>query len=340
MMTYASTPNTRQTTRGFTLVEVSISMVVVGLILTIGTLMIPRIAFQYQEQATYDRMDRIHKAISAYAQKHNRVPCPADPDVTILTQPYGTERGSGAAGTAQGSCPTLASRQGIIPFRTLGLTLDDIEDSFGNFITYKVSATSSQIRNPATDFINNWCRTQPVWHNGVNDIDPEKAAFCCTALQANNIAEVDQDLQIEGPFGPLPRSSRAPATSVNYGGSIGEYSRTTSPVPAAATLQNTFRPSIPAYVLISHGANGIGSYRDNGLQKPGRWRSNHERFNSLNTTRRVFVQDNSSYMPSAADPGIGTKQRLYRSRLDDIVSWMTPAQTYAYTGNASCMEPR
>lgn len=329
------TPRPRASEKGFTLVEITISMVIIGFLLSMGALLIPRLAAEFQEAGTYERMDRIHKAMSAYVQKYNRVPCPAEPNQADTTQPFGTERGSGGGGNNFGSCPAIRTRHGIVPFRTLGLTLEDAKDSFGNFFTYKVSGTSSRVRNAGAEYINNWCRTDPVWYNGA-DIDPEKAAFCCGSLPNNNINFINQDLQIEGPFGAMPQSMRTP----NYGGLLAEYSRTIDPVPTSVNLIDTFRPTPTAYVLISHGRNGIGSYTDTGLQRPGQFRSNLERFNTLNTTRRVFVQDNVAYNPTAADPGTGVKQRIDRNRNDDIVSWMSVAQVYAYTGNASCMEPR
>lgn len=332
--THRPAPNTRANA-GFTLVEITIAMVIVGFLLTTGALLIPRLAAEFQEAGTYERMDRVHKAISAYVQQYNRVPCPAEPNQNDTTQPFGTERGSGGGGANFGSCTTTQSRHGIVPFRTLGLTLEDAKDSFGNFFTYKVSGTASRVRNAGAEYISNWCRTDPIWYNAA-DIDPEKAAFCCSSLPSNNINFINQDLQVEGPFGPMPGSMRTPG----FGGQLAEYSQTSGGAPSGATLQNTFRPTPTVYVLISHGRNGFGSYMDSGVQRPGQFRSNLERFNSLNTTRRVFVQDNVAYTPTGGDPGTGVKQRIDRSRNDDIVSWMNAAQVYAYTGNASCMEPR
>lgn len=323
--------------QGFTLVEISISLVIIGLLLSMGTLIIPRLAFQFQEEGTYRKFDTVHRAISLYTQRYNRVPCPAEPNAATTTQPYGSERGSGAAGNNQGQCNTQASRHGIVPFRTLGLSIEDAKDSFGNFFTYKVSGTSSRQRASTTEYISQWCRTVPQWHNTAFDLDPEKAAFCCGSLMSNNIAWVNQDLSVEGPFGPMPKTMR----NINrHGGATGEYTRTSSGPPNEAQLRNDFRPSFVAYALISHGSNGYGSYNNAGTQKPGQWLSNRERDNARNTQRRVFVPDNTADVPNAGDPGVGIKRPFDRSEIDDIVSWKTPAQAYAYVGNQSCFAPR
>lgn len=331
---------TRRNEGGFTLVEVAISVVILSFILGIGATLIPRLAHQYQEEGTYERMQLIHKAISTYAQKHNRIPCPAEPDTTITAQPFGTERGSGANGQNIGACTSQASRHGIVPFRTLGLTLEDVRDSFGNFFTYRVSRTPTMAFNPATGYLNNWCRSLPRWHDGVNDLDPEKAAFCCGHSPSNAISGwIAQDISVEGPFGPLPHSRR---NINNYGGTLAEYSQVGDPVPTQATLQNTFVPSFAAYALISHGPNGLGSYnREDGTQKQGRYLSNYEEDNATPAIAVTYVQDNTVDDPNAGDPGAGIKDALDFSQIDDIISWRSPFQIYGMAGqHASCAEAR
>jgi len=331
-----------QRAAGFTIVEMAIALVIIGSILAIGTALIPRLAFQFQKDGTYDRMQIVHKALSSYAQKHHRIPCPAEPVPTIVTQPYGTERGSGGNGQNIGICTTNQARHGIIPFRTLGLSYDDALDSFGNLFTYRVSRTPTVAPNPAagTDFINNWCRTVPKWRNtgGGNDLDPEKAAFCCGHLPSNAIAAwINQDTNVQSAFGPLPNSTR---NIVNYGGALAEYSQNGAAAPNQVTLRDRFRPSFAAYTLISHGPNGVGSYDVTGTSRPGAFLSLREQDNANSNLNTTYVQDNSEDAPNAGDPGVGVKQPLNLSQIDDIVSWRSPFQTYGAVGNASCLEAR
>lgn len=326
---------------GFTLVEIAISMVIISSIIAMGVTLIPRLAYDFQEKGTYQKIEYVHRAISAYAQKYNRIPCPAEPNQAVAAEPFGTERGSGAAGQNIGACTTLARRQGIVPWRTLGLNYEDIKDNFGNLLTYRVSETPTRVFNAGTDELNNWCRTEPKWNDGVNDIDPDKAAFCCGFSQAGNMAAtLATDIRVEGPFGPLPDSSRNIA---NHGMNDAEYSATTDPTPTSADLQNMFRPSYAAYALISHGPNGRGSYDFRGTQVTAPaaiFLSNEERNNALNTTTVTYVQDNTFDVPNAADPGVGIKQPLDFLNIDDIVSWRNPFQIYSGVGHASCAEAR
>ena len=91
---------------------------------------------------TQGKIDKISRAIDFYATQNYRVPCPAAPNMTITTQPFGYESGSGAAGdqTPDG-CSTTANSitNGIVPWKTLGLPVDLAIDAWGNYITYAVS---------------------------------------------------------------------------------------------------------------------------------------------------------------------------------------------------------
>jgi prepilin-type N-terminal cleavage/methylation domain-containing protein len=324
---------------GFTLVEVSISLVILSFLMVVGTLMIPRYAAEFQKDSVLGKMDVVHRAISVYAQKNNRIPCPADPNPVIATQPYGTERGSGVNGQNPGTCDlNNTARHGIIPWRTLGLNFEDVFDGYGNMMTYRVSASPTNTPNAGTDFINNWCRTQPKWNIATTGLDADKASFCCGHLPTAAIATwLGRDTQVEGAFGPLPASTR---NINNYGGTIAEYSQDGNAIPTAATLQNTFRPSFAAYTLISHGRNGAGSYTSTGLQNTRAFLSVREQDNATPTLNTTYIPDNTTDTPNAGDPGPGTKSRLDISQIDDVVSWRTPMQIYGLVGRGSCTEAR
>jgi hypothetical protein len=234
-----------------------------------------------------------------------------------------------------------------VPFRTLGLNYDDVRDSFGNLITYRVSRTPTiPYADPINDDINNWCRHEPKWHNGVNDIDPDKAAFCCGFLPNGNINTVDDDIRVEGPFSYLPGSSRSRnpvgVTPAFPGGTAAEYSPAGGAAPVAGVLLNTSRPSYAVYTLISHGPNGRGHYDYQGTQEltANRFLSANERNNALNNTTITYVQDNTVDIPNAGDPGPGLRQPLGVDQIDDIVSWRNAFQIYSAVGHASCAEAR
>lgn len=135
--------------RGFTLIEMAIVLVVVGLILSGGILAVGPILENTKTTETRARLELIEKAILIYTIQNGCLPCPAN----------------GAAGTAAGpalpatcgacTVATLADR--VVPWTTLGLSRNDATDGWGNLISYVVdpdltlTATSMVRTTSATD---------------------------------------------------------------------------------------------------------------------------------------------------------------------------------------------
>lgn len=114
--------------RGFTLVEMAMVLMIVGLLL--GGL-IPTLTAQMESQRiseTRKQMDEIQQALIGYAIINGRLPCPADP--TIAT-------GQGGAGAERTPPCTGNDSAGVLPWATLGV---DETDAWGNRYTYRVSS--------------------------------------------------------------------------------------------------------------------------------------------------------------------------------------------------------
>lgn len=117
--------------RGFTLVELSIALVVIGIVvaggLTLTTSMVDRQAYVQ----TGMQMDDLEKAISAYVATTKKLPCPATASDSI---------DSPAFGKSQMSCGSSGVAIGMLPVRTLGLRDRMAADEYGNRYTYAVAA--------------------------------------------------------------------------------------------------------------------------------------------------------------------------------------------------------
>jgi prepilin-type N-terminal cleavage/methylation domain-containing protein len=111
---------------GFSLLELAIVLVILGLIggasLPLLTAHISRVAIV----KTRSNQDYALSAIAAYVEKNNRFPCPADPQVT----------GPGY-GVAQNECRGQKA-QGILPFKSLGMSEAFAKDGFKRLMTYVV----------------------------------------------------------------------------------------------------------------------------------------------------------------------------------------------------------
>jgi len=100
---------------GFTLIEIAIALVILGLLLTglLGPLS-TRVE-QAERQKTSELMDELKDALLGYAATYGFLPCPS-------TQPDPTNANYGLADV---SCPGAATADGYLPWRTLGISATD-----------------------------------------------------------------------------------------------------------------------------------------------------------------------------------------------------------------------
>jgi prepilin-type N-terminal cleavage/methylation domain-containing protein len=114
---------------GFTLVEMAIVLVIIGLLL--GGLLMPLSAQMEQRRIseTQKALDEISQALLGFVIANKYIPCPADPALA-----------SGAAGAGQarafaaGAC--TGGNSGVLPWATLGVSETD---AWGNRYTYRVT---------------------------------------------------------------------------------------------------------------------------------------------------------------------------------------------------------
>jgi len=115
--------------RGFTLVEMAIVLVIVGLLL--GGLLMPLSAQMEQRRIgeTQKALEEIKEALIGFAVANGRLPCPA-PAATA----------TGAAGAGLEPTPIVdegcVNAAGVLPWATLGVSETD---SWGNRYTYRVT---------------------------------------------------------------------------------------------------------------------------------------------------------------------------------------------------------
>jgi prepilin-type N-terminal cleavage/methylation domain-containing protein len=119
--------------RGFTLVELVISLAIIGLLL--GMLMVPLNA-QVDQRRTSDtqrELQLISEALMGFAVANGRLPCPAVPTTANTAVGAGLENkpGTDCAGVASGAA------EGVIPWATLGVPETD---AWGRRFTYRVTA--------------------------------------------------------------------------------------------------------------------------------------------------------------------------------------------------------
>lgn len=219
----------RRSQAGFTLIELAIVLVVIGLL--IG--MFSHVGVGYleskQREATQMKLDAVEEALVRFVAATRRLPCPADATAAAANQ--GVEAMAGGGGSCTGS-----QNDGIVPWRTLGLARQAAVDGWDNFFTYRVydGGLRSLVGAGEMDMsVCNPSETPSVSGPGIDD--------CGIGVAPADYLE-DRGLLVKEAVGAAPITNDP--TSNNRG---------------------VIPPTGAAYVLISHGRNGLGAYTQGGV---------------------------------------------------------------------------
>lgn len=114
-----------KTQRGFTLVEMAVVLVLVGIVSSMGMKIVGATLENVAYSDTKTKAEKIKVALTGFLRTNGRLPCP-----DILTPPTGIE---------PAGCATAASGYGVVPWLSIGLTKDTAMDGWNNFYTYRVA---------------------------------------------------------------------------------------------------------------------------------------------------------------------------------------------------------
>ena len=138
---------------GFSLVELAVVLVIVGIVITMGL----KATMSVLESSTYSvtkaKQEQLKGSLVGFLRTNGRLPCP--------------DNGAGVATGVEASPCT--DGYGVIPWQTLGISRDSAIDGWGNFFTYRVANgsvagsknwTSKTV--PASDFSVNELKTPTI----------------------------------------------------------------------------------------------------------------------------------------------------------------------------------
>lgn len=296
---------------GLVLVDVALMLLLGSLLLGGFVATLRPIDREVQTEITREKMQKVIYAMSIYVQKYNRMPCPADAGGGG-PEPFGAERGSGNSGTNEGSCSGDSEIIGIVPFKTLGLTENDVRDEWGHYLTYRTSNILGRTDPNATPppKVHDFCRIKDEWVVQGQNINPRKAIFCCP--------------QPESGFDVVDRNNNTylPESNTNCTGSCqGRYGPINANAPITSLTDDDELPDALALVLVSHGRNGFGSFLKTGSQM------DIGNAGSYSTAEQENADGDGLFTwvaPSRESPS---------NYFDDIVLWRTQAHLYTELGS-------
>jgi prepilin-type N-terminal cleavage/methylation domain-containing protein len=158
-------PNRRRT-GGFTLVEMTMVLVVMGIFMTLGLAAFSAQMNSAAATATRKKQEIIQEALIGYLRDYKRLPCP---ETTAMGggQPTGLEgRQSNISAGVPDPASLCSSYWGTVPFATLGLSKDIAMDGYDNFYSYFVS-NASATTNPDWTLTQNTTTNTPGFFVGI-----------------------------------------------------------------------------------------------------------------------------------------------------------------------------
>lgn len=118
--------------KAFTLAEMSMVLVVVGLVIMIVFPALTVFRQSMQTSTTQSNLQALMRATTAFVQANGCLPCPTPAATTDAS--FGRVRGD----TVTSSCGTCSVAEGIVPFISLGIPQQIAKDGWGRWITMRV----------------------------------------------------------------------------------------------------------------------------------------------------------------------------------------------------------
>lgn len=138
---------------GFTLVEIALVLLIVGVMVGFGLSAVGALQLNVSASNTVKKQEALKSALIAYLRNYRRLPCP-DRD---FVAPDGVENRIATVGVPPVPDVTTACSgdAGLIPYVTLGLPRESAVDGYGNLFSYFIS---DEVR-PPTEPNKDWTLT-------------------------------------------------------------------------------------------------------------------------------------------------------------------------------------
>lgn len=126
--------------RGFTLIEMAIVLVVVGLVVSAAGKVIAPVLDTQKAETTAERMKLVQQAIQVYVIRNGCLPCPADGALISSAATAGLSQSTGGTYVTACSATPCTQTRGVVPWRTIGLREAEASDGWNDRLRYGVAA--------------------------------------------------------------------------------------------------------------------------------------------------------------------------------------------------------
>jgi prepilin-type N-terminal cleavage/methylation domain-containing protein len=217
---------------GFTLIEIVVVLFILGVVISMAAVLTRGVTAAQQRSITTARLAAIDSALVQFVQQQRRLPCPAlgTRPSTATTNPIPGDEYNRASGGCQAAAGAYET-DGVVPWRSLGLSENDVTDGWGRRITYRIDPQLAA--DNALDM--SWCDSA-----GTGGLVSGACNTACTSTALS--------------------SCTPPATF------LGTKGLTVKNISGLTVMDPTASPNTgAAYVLISAGATGGGAYLNTGV---------------------------------------------------------------------------
>ncbi|MES2316477.1 MAG: prepilin-type N-terminal cleavage/methylation domain-containing protein [Pseudomonadota bacterium] len=294
----------RTASHGFTLIEVAIVIVIVGLA-AIMVLTATRGMLENEKRKTVRiTLNTVDAALANFVALHKRLPCPALGTLANGAPNAGVE----SVTVATGACNPVTQVSGVVPWVTLGLAGTEGSDPWFGRLTYRVDPVLAG-SSPLPQLMN-------MTNCDPSSTGPAGVGGCITPV--------------------LPCTGNAGCTSPALflaGKGLDVWDGRNGAAGFAVRQNHRVNGTGAAYVVISHGPGGTGAYSERGILQPGNVAINPDdeqpnvnnqpvvlAATMLNAYRDAPLQENNALRPTVPGPVLPPQTQTY---FDDYLSHPT-----------------
>jgi prepilin-type N-terminal cleavage/methylation domain-containing protein len=179
--------------RGFSLIELSVSLAITGILIAGGLLVSTILLEESALHESRTRLRALDNALRAYVQVQGRLPCPASRTLAVGDPGYALEQatapGSCSSGGATGVVSSAGVYIGAIPVRSMGIPDSYLADAYGNRFIYAVTESltdATQFTQQAADLSDTYSGAVHILDQAGNAITNE-AAYVLVSVGTNGL---------------------------------------------------------------------------------------------------------------------------------------------------------